>query len=174
MIGWGDSMWYLFVEGPDDERLIASLFAATEDKRIYQYSNKRHRDVAKFIKVINQKADWKYVFFTDSDTKNPCDRKNDIKSKWPDLDEEKIIVVCIEIESWYYAGMSQALCEKYKIKYQYDANNICKEQFTTLIAQSRLSRHEILIEAATHFDINLAQRRNSSFKSFYKQYVEGT
>lgn len=170
MTGWGDRMWYLFVEGPDDERLIASLFSNIVNKRIYQYSNKRQCDVAKFIRGINHNANWEYVFFADSDTKNIDEKRKDIKCKWRDLKEDKIVIVCIEIESWYYAGMTQELCNKYKIKYQVDANHICKEQFATLIAQSRLSRHEILIEAAAHFDVNLAQKRNCSFKCFINQF----
>ena len=47
MIGWGDNMLYLFVEGPDDERLVRFLFSNISDKKIYPYANKKNHIIAK-------------------------------------------------------------------------------------------------------------------------------
>lgn len=171
MIGWGDIVLYLFVEGPDDKRLINCLFSDVQDKQFYEYARKKQSCVSNLVKTINNTPGWQYIFFADSDTKSIEQKRKDIKNKWNDLDEEKIVIVCIEIESWYYAGMSQELCEKYKIKYQTDSNNVCKENFIALISKSRRTKTEIQIEAANTFDIALARQRNESFNLFCNNYL---
>lgn len=172
MIYWGDFVLYLFVEGPDDKRLISHLFSDIQEKQIYEYATKKQSSVSNLIKVINKNPEWEYIFFTDSDTKSAEERRNDIKNKWNDIDEERIVVVCLEIESWYYAGMSQELCNKYKIKYEKKADDVCKERFISLISKSRRTRTEILIESANNFDIKLACQRNKSFDEFYKCFLQ--
>ena len=171
MIGWGDNMLYLFVEGPDDERLVRFLFSNISDKKIYPYANKKNHIIANLIKAINNTPGWQYIFFVDSDTKKAEERIKDVKNKWNAIDEGRIVVVCLEIESWYYAGMRKEFCERFKVRYQTDANTVCKEQFVSFIKKSRRSKSEVLIEAVNDFDLSLAGERNASFNSFFNKYL---
>lgn len=62
MIGWSDFMLYLFVEGSDDRRLINKLFFNVQDKKLYEYSNKKASCVSNLIKTINNTPGWQYIF----------------------------------------------------------------------------------------------------------------
>ena len=164
-------MLYLFVEGADDRRLVNVLFHNTEEKSIIEYSRRNNSSIAKFIRALNGTSD-RYIFFADSDTKSMDQRKSDIKTKFKSINEDQIVIVCIEIESWYYAGMNVELCQKNKIKFKDDANRVSKEGFLSLIKKCSLQKTEIMIEVAKMFDVDLARKRNASFSDFYDRYIK--
>lgn len=163
-------MLYIFTEGPDDERLIFNhLFKDIEDKKSILYANRKQKYISSLIKSIEKSND-DYIFFCDSDSKSVSDRRQEKMNKYNISNPEKIIVVDLEIESWYYSGASEELCKNLKIKYKYSDGNISKERLANLIKNSNYTRTEILITITNNFLKSLACERNQSFLFFDNLY----
>ncbi|MBC7327944.1 hypothetical protein H5T87_07500 [bacterium] len=167
---------YIFVEGDDDE----DFFRAIKEEifggkynciQIVKYAQKDPEYVEKFIKSIKaMKAD--YIFVADID-KFPCitARKANIRGKYSFLDNEKILIVVKEIESWYLAGVDQAIRKKLKIKCSLPStDDLTKEELKSLMPKKFLSFRTFLQELLKHYELQTARRNNKSFDYFLRKY----
>ncbi|MEA5537160.1 hypothetical protein [Crocosphaera sp. XPORK-15E] len=154
---------FIWVEGPEDERFVEKIlkpcFQESYNKiSVIKYSQKTSKFKKDFISSIiamGTKADYFYLADIDSFT---CitTKKNKIKQEITNIDTNKIIVVCKEIESWYYAGLDKVGFETLGIpkstKYQ-NTDNLTKEQFNQSIPKKFDSRIIFLLEILNLYNL---------------------
>jgi len=163
---------YILVEGNDDIRFFEKIIKPKLEEKYNSVEIKtwavQENKVDSYINSFNgMKAD--YFFVGDIDS-SPCvtAKKQKIKSKHYIIDEDRIIVVIKEIESWYLAGLDEKKAKQLGIRnYVYpNTNTITKEQFNELIPRRFGSRIDFLLEILKLFSAEIAKGRNESFRYF--------
>jgi hypothetical protein len=145
---------------------------------LFGKDKKRRDDQKKIISTIinncNYKYNHKYIFVTDKDT-YPClaQRKEKIlKSvECPSLSMNNIIIVVVEIESWYVAGLDYDAWNEFAFP-NIKSEDVTKEVFEQTARDMSISnmvhfRQEVL----KRFDLNVAAKKNTSFKYFYDKFI---
>ena len=169
---------FIFLEGDDDERfferLIRPLYKQIyDDIRIWKYSQETKKKVTGFLNSIyKMRAD--YIFVADMDD-SPCvtAKKKRITSQFKKLSEDRILVVCREIESWYLAGLNDDARRQIKIRRRFNkTDSISKEQFDRMMPQKFVSRIDFMQEIMKLFDRETASTKNTSFEYFMRKYKE--
>ena len=165
------------MEGDDDERffdrLISPLYKQICDHvQIWKYSQETTKRVNGFLNSIHaMQAD--YIFVADLDD-SPCvtAKKERITSQFKKLSEDRILVVCREIESWYIAGLNDDSHREIKIRRSYNTDHISKEQFNRMMPKRFVSRIDFMQEIMKLFDRETASTKNTSFEYFMRKYKE--
>jgi hypothetical protein len=166
---------YIFVEGNDDERFFYSIIAPLfkkyyTDVEVFKYAQWKKVKVYKFLESIKT-LDYDYIFTCDIDQcENINEKQKIVKSKFRNLEMQKIEVVIAEIESWYYAGMEQSFIEKYSLADPPNTNQLTKEDFNRTYAKKFRSRYDFMAEIVEHFSIENAKKKNLSFREFIEKY----
>ena len=166
---------YVFVEGNDDERFFNRILSSKLQEKysgvkIIKYAKLKKERVDNFIKSIEAMgAD--YIYLTDIND-SPCvtAKKEGTHSKYKNIDNNKMIVVIKEIESWYLAGLDNKACKQLKIKNFANTDNVTKEEFNALIPKKFTSRIDSMLEILKNFSIEIAKRKNNSFGYFVEKY----
>ncbi|MDI6734675.1 MAG: DUF4276 family protein [bacterium] len=165
---------YIWVEGDDDkeffERLIKPIFEKRYDYiAVIQYAQKKSEWKENFLKNINRmNADYIYA----ADINNAAcvtAKKQKIQEKLKNIDENRIIVVIKEIESWYLAGLDDINAKKLKIPTHVSTDTITKEQFNGLIP-NKFERIDVMSEILKCFSLEIARQKNVSFNYFVEKY----
>ena len=117
--------FFVFVEGPDDERFITSVLGNDKIK-VIKYAREKKEYINRYIKSIKSIPNYDYIVICDIDLKSLVEKKNAILAQFPDCVVEKIIVSIAEIESWYIAGVDEITSKAMKIKYVY-CNGVQRE-----------------------------------------------
>jgi hypothetical protein len=166
---------YVLVEGNDDERLIERIIKPELEKRyhsvqLYRYAVQPPKKIENFLKsIVSMKAD--YMILTDINH-SPCvtQRKNLLKTKKIKsrlVEDDKIIVVIKEIESWYLAGLERETLKKLGISYsEKRTDSLTKERFDRLISDKYVSRIDFMQEILENFQVETAKQKNKSFNYF--------
>lgn len=112
-----------------------------------------------------------YFYVTDINLA-PCvtAKKEKVQGKFNNLDENRIIVVIKEIESWYLAGLDDTSSQTFRISSFSNINNITKEQFNALIPKNFDSRIDFMLEILKCFSIEIAKQRNKSLRYFLEKH----
>lgn len=166
--------FYLFVEGDDDERFFTRIFVP-KLQSVYQYVKpvqyaklKRTKIDGLLASVTAMGAD--YLFVGDLD-RLPCAtaKKGHLLKGHPRLDPERILVIKMEIESWYCAGVGEEHPRfgKLDLARCADTATITKEGFDRVLPR----RLEAMLELLEAFDPATAARRNASFCYFARKYL---
>lgn len=165
---WENEMecFFVFVEGPDDERFITSVLGNDKIK-VIKYAREKKEYINRYIKSIKSIPNYDYIVICDIDLKSLVEKKNAILAQFPDCKVEKIIVSIAEIESWYIAGVDEITSKAMKIKYVYYTDYITKEKFNQMIP-SKIDRINIMIEILKKYNLNEAILRNKSLKYFWE------
>jgi len=168
---------FIWVEGDDDERffnkvLVPKFLEKYSGVKIIKYATMKREKVDNFIKSIKAMgAD--YIYLTDINN-SPCvtAKKEETHSKYKNIDNEKMIVVIKEIESWYLAGLDNKVCRQLKINNfaDTDTDNVTKEKFNALIPKKFTSRIDFMSEILKYFSIEIAKQKNNSFQYFVEKY----
>ena len=166
---------FIFVEGEDDKRFFNEILSPKFRKKydnimIIRYSEIEKEKVDNFIKSIKAMgAD--YIYLTDINN-SPCitAKKEETHSKYKNIDNDKMIVVIKEIESWYLAGLDNKVCRQLKINNFADTDNVTKEKFNALIPKKFTSRIDFMSEILKYFSIEIAKQKNNSFQYFVEKY----
>ena len=125
---------YVMVEGNDDERFFNGVFKpeflTIYDKvQIWQHAQRSNEDKKKFIKAI-ETLEQDYIYVEDNDeVPEPSRKKNMILSIFDRLQENRIVIVVKEIESWYLAGLDRKSCDRLGVEYVENTEDISKEDF---------------------------------------------
>ncbi len=169
-------MLYIFVEGDDDERFFERIIIPILEKRysiitIVKYAQMQPKKRRNFINSITaMNAD--YIFVADINN-SPCvtKKKETIREMICNIDENKIIVVTKEIESWYLGGMDSTFQEEYGLGDFLNTDDITKERFNKAIPPKIFeSRIDFMVEILNRFSLDSAKRKNKSFRYFSKKY----
>jgi hypothetical protein len=171
---------HIFVEGPDDRRFFEEIVVPKLKNKydrvdIREYSREPPEKIEKEIESIKENG-WDYIFISDINN-SPCitHKKEKIKKTIKNIDEEKIVVVIKEIESWYLAGLGENEAEKWKISIAKisTTNNLTKEDFNRLIPNEfKGSGKAFKMAILKRFSIEKAKERNKSFKYFIEKFVK--
>ncbi|HWP30273.1 MAG TPA: hypothetical protein VNK96_00895 [Fimbriimonadales bacterium] len=79
---------------------------------------------------------------------------------------DKIVVIVKEVESWYLAGLDDDSYKRLGMKCFNVTDDTTKEQFNNVIPRKFNSRVDFMIEILNLFSIEIAKRKNKSFKYF--------
>ncbi len=162
---------YIFVEGNDDElffrKIILPLFLKHySDVEIFKYAQWKHQKVELFLQSIIT-LDYDYIFTADIDMLDSVKgKKQVIRHKFGNLDNNKIAIVIKEIESWYLAGCTNEMSSILNIRVPSTTNDITKEDFNAICHQTYRSRIDFMFELLKVFNYSTAEERNDSFRFF--------
>ena len=167
------------MEGPDDERffdrLIRPIYEHIYDYvQHWEYSQQKLEKVNGFLNSINPIPHADYIFVADMDD-SPCitAKKERITSQFKKLSEDRILVVCREIESWYLAGLNDDSRRQIKIRRRFNkTDRISKEQFDSMMPEGFDSKIDFMQEIMKLFDRETASTKNTSFEYFMRKYKE--
>ena len=168
--------FFIFVEGYKDwlffDAAVKFVFSEGHDSvEVIEWARERPRKIDNHIKSIkseNWNAD--YIFVTDMDAPCVTARKDEIRKKFRSVDEDKIVVVGKEIESWYLAVLGSDRCKDLGIPFFRTTSDVTKEQFDELVPEEFDSEIDFMRELLKSFDIETAKRRNQSFKYFAEKH----
>lgn len=163
------NMYFIFVEGYYDEEFVNMCFRSFKSQIIVkQYSKEKKERIDNFIKSIMCIPDSDYIFLADCDGTSIEKKRDALQQTYKNLDLKKVIFVCYEIESWYYAGLTSEFCQKNKIKYKSEStDSLTKEQFLKRLPNETLTTL-LLIDMLKSFSFEQAINRNASF-SYFKE-----
>lgn len=167
---------FLLIEGDDDERFFNEVInvklGGKYDSIIpWKYADKKPVQIARFLRSISSMgADYLYVADIND---NPCVtmKKQKVKEKLPDIENNKVVIVIREIESWYLAGLDKTKTGHFRIHFHPTTDDVSKEQFNALIPNRFDSRVDFMVEILNHFSIETAKRRNKSFAYFINKHA---
>ena len=166
---------FVWVEGNDDERffnkvLLPKFQRKYDSIKVIKYAQMKKEKVSNFIKSINAMgAD--YLYFADINrAPSITAKKEEIEKEYPNIEKDKIVVVVMEIESWYLAGLDAKACKQLKIKDFPDTENVTKERFNALIPDKFASRIDFMMEILKNFSIEIAKQKNKSFRDFIEKH----
>ncbi len=166
---------YILVEGEDDVRffgrIIKPLVAAHYDSvEILPYASIRRQKVNNFLKgIAEMKND--YIFVADIDTERSVRDKKQLLYHWySNINGGNIVIVIMEIESWYYAGLPDQALQKFGLPSLPSTDGLTKEDFNALIPPSFDSRIDFMFEILKSFSTSSAAGHNRSFKFFFDRY----
>ena len=170
---------FILVEGDDDERFFDHLIRPMYEQicdhiHLWKYSQQKLKRINGFLNSINSMPHADYIFVADLDA-SPCvtDRKERITSQFEKLSEDRILVVCREIESWYLAGLNDDSRRQIKIRRRFNkTDSISKEQFDSMMPEGFDSKIDFMQEIMKLFDRETASTKNTSFEYFMRKYKE--
>ena len=166
---------FIWVEGGDDIRFFNRIIKPVLEKKyslveVRSYATLKREKVDNFLKSIKA-MDADYIFAADiNDTPCITAKKQEIQDKLKNIDEDNIAVVIKEVESWYLAGLDDADSRNLRIRTLSNTDNITKEQFNSMIPKIFDSRIDFVLEILKCFSIQMAKRKNKSFKYFVKKH----
>jgi len=166
---------FIFLEGEDDKRFFEKIIVPKFEERydfvkIISYAKMKKQKIDGFLKSIKSTG-FDYIFVTDINNK-PCvtAKKQELETKLRNIDQDKVVVVIREIESWYLAGLDESSCKKLRIRNVTNTNTIDKERFNDIIPKYFDSRIDFMLEILKEFSTCVAKEKNVSFKYFCSKY----
>jgi hypothetical protein len=167
----------LFVEGNDDERFVKRVVIPRLGGGLttfpMKYAEEPPQKVNAFIESIC-KTEGSYLFFADIDEASCVTaKKAALAEVYPALSVDRIVVVCAEIEAWYYAGLPATKPPLLRGLHQLNTDHFTKEACKTLRPTAVRSRVDFLIELLKVFSFEDANQRNTSFGYFCKRHKVG-
>jgi hypothetical protein len=170
--------FYFMIEGDDDERFVNRIVRPVLESNydyigFYQYAQRPKKDIERFIRsLLSKQAD--FLCLADINSL-PCvtAKKQHIKEhKIGAVDDNRIIVIKMEIESWYLAGLNEKCCKGLRIPICATTDTIDKKKFGQLLLGSKLGYTiNCMIEMLNNYDLNMAKSKNNTFKYFYNKHL---
>jgi hypothetical protein len=169
---------YIFVEGDRDEVFFERIVKPRLVDRynniiVVKYAQKGIEYIKSYIRsILSMNAD--YIFIADIDN-SPCKtaKKEELRRRFPNLEQNKIIIVVKEIESWYLAGLDREACEELGIECFDNTDSITKEDFKHIYSNSIHSRRpeiDFYLNIIENYDIDIAKRKNRTFRYFCDKF----
>lgn len=137
---------------------------------VQQYVQMKRKKLEDFLKSIKD-MDADYIYVRDINDA-PCvtAKKREIQNKINNADNNRIIVVIKEIESWYLAGLNETNSKRFGIPNFDTTDNITKAKFNSFIPRNFDSGIDFKLEILKCFSINMAKQKNKSFRYFLEKY----
>lgn len=171
----GYRILYIWVEGNKDFRFFDSVLKPLFENKygyvqIIEYRKmKKDKTINYLESIISMCAD--YIFFVDINAyPDEESRKRGLKRKYGKIEENRIIVVEKEIESWYLAGLDAENSKRLGVTHLENTDNIVKEKFNTMKPQRFDSEIDFMMEILKYYSIETAKKKNKSFKKFIEKY----
>lgn len=169
---------FVFVEGKEDimfvKNVLYNLFIKHSINIIpIPYQKTRNHEVKNHIKA-SEASNHDYVLLSDLDShKYECitSRKNQrINELDGEITPDKIMIVVEELESWCLAGIDESIGEYADFIVPENTDNITKEDFDEILSNTSFNKNKIFNYLSFNFNVDLAVKRNKSFKYFLEKY----
>jgi hypothetical protein len=170
----GYQQLFIFLEGPEDERFFEKIKPLIDENydyvRFIKWATAPSITLGRYVRSLRSTEVSNYFFVTDINN-SPCvthkkGKLKKVKNFRNVLEEERIVVVIKEIESWYLAGLDDSACKELRIETLGNTNNITKEDFNRIIPEKFDSRIDFMQEILKRFSIETAKEKNVSFNYF--------
>lgn len=167
---------FIWVEGEDDERFFSTIIKPIFEEKynwvqIIPYSQMPKEKVDDYINSIKSIPS-DYIFVADKNLELCLPRKKQkLQEDYKKIDEDRILLVIIEIEGWYLAGLDDTSSRELKIPPFSTTEDITKEKFNALIPQKFLPRRNFMrLILDDYFQLEIAKNKNSSFNYILEKY----
>jgi len=165
---------YVWVEGTDDERFFERTVRATFEQRydqvsVVRYAKRKGTKIRGYLNSIKAMgADC--ILLADINAE-PCvtAKKERLRQRYG-VESDCVIVVIKEIEGWYLAGLRDDACAQLGLPARKSTETLTKEDFNRLMPQRFDSRIDFMVEILKCFCMQVAERKNRSFKYFAERY----
>jgi len=165
---------FVWVEGTDDERFfertVRATFEQTYDQvSVVRYAKRKRTKIRGYLNSIKaMPADC--IFLADINAE-PCvtAKKQKLQESYG-IEGDRVIVVVMEIESWYLAGLGDEASAELGVPVLKDTDSLTKEGFNSLIPQRFDSRIDFTVEILKRFCTGMAKGKNGSFRYFAERY----
>jgi len=170
-----DRRLFIFIEGNDDERffrhIVRPLFSGRyQSVELIMYACMKSTRVCKFIKSVSSLGH-DFILVADIDEAPGVKAKKDvIRHRFCAVEDDDIMVIIKEIESWYLAGVDDHAANQLGMHPPRYTDRITKEDFNRRIPRIYTSRVAYMIDILNRFSINTAKKKNRSFRFFMKKY----
>ena len=167
---------FIFLEGIDDvrffEHVVRPRFLHAYDAvDLVTYACMKSIKVDRFIRGINAMQN-DYIIVADIDQEpGAAAKKKVIMSRFIEADYNRIIIIIMEIESWYMAGLDRTAAQKLGLHDHETTDFVTKEIFNRWIPPKYPSRIAFMIDLLTRFSLTVARKKNRSFDYFLKHLL---
>ncbi len=171
----------VFVEGPDDRRFVEEVIRPEFEKlfgeeggifEIVEYPHKRKGFIEGLITKITETENAGYLLLADIDSAACVTAKKEaLQERYPFLSFDRIVIVVKEIEGWYFAGLDNASCRRFKVPAFDKTDTLTKERFNAAIPKKAKSRTDFMLEILKYFDLEVAKQKNKSFRYFLEKHL---
>jgi hypothetical protein len=169
---------FILVEGGDDVRffgrIVKPLFMSRyESVEIIPYASIKREKVNRFLQSVRLMNN-DYIFISDIDFEHSVrDKKQILFYHYNNIEGGNIVVVVMEIESWYLAGLPAGPSQKLGVPYNGKTDGITKEDFNRIIPAGFESRIDFMFEILKFFSIEHAAENNRYFRYFIHRFHLG-
>ena len=167
---------YIFLEGTDDVRFFEHVIRprflhAYESVDLITYACTKSVKVDRFIGGINAMHN-DYIIVADIDQEpGVMVKKKIILSRFSEAEYHRIMIIIMEIESWYLAGLDRSAAESIGIHDHETTDFVTKELFNKWIPRKYPSRIAFMIEIMKYFSLTVAKKKNKSFRFFLDHFL---
>ncbi|MDD1673728.1 MAG: hypothetical protein LUP99_04890 [Methanomicrobiales archaeon] len=140
--------------------------------KFWKYAREKRTRTLKFIMSLRRMG-VDFIFVRDIDTATSVGaKKREIRENYEhSIPDQIIVIVVMEIESWYMAGPDPDYLSYLGIRSDDEStDNLTKEAFNRLIPPP-MSRIEFLNELMEHYLIERGTSRNTSFRYFVRHWI---
>jgi hypothetical protein len=166
---------FILVEGEDDIRFFGRIvkphFRSRYDSvEIVPYASTKREKVNRLLRSI-RKMNNDYIFVADIDNEQTVRSKKQILYyRYSDVEGRSIVIVIMEIESWYLAGLTSGAAHHIGLAPFSKTDTVTKEDFNRAIPSRFNSRIDFMFEILKFFSLEEAARKNASFSYFINRY----
>jgi hypothetical protein len=167
---------FIFLEGIDDVRFFEHVVRprflhAYEAVDLITYASTKSVKVDRFIRGINA-MQHDYIIVADIDQESGvAAKKKVILSRFIEADYRRIMIIVMEIESWYLAGLDRTATLAIGLRDHETTDFVTKEVFNRWIPQQYPSRIAFMIEVLKYFSLTVAKKKNKSFRFFLEHFL---
>lgn len=167
---------FIFLEGIDDvrffEHVVRPRFLHAYDAvDLVTYACMKSIKVDRFIRGINAMQN-DYIIVADIDQEpGTAAKKKVIMSRFIEADYNRIMIIIMEIESWYMAGLDRTAARELGLHDHETTDFVTKEIFNRWIPPKYPSRIAFMIDLLTRFSLTVARKKNRSFGYFLDHFL---
>ncbi len=166
---------FVFLEGNDDVRFFSAVIIPLlrvhyPSVELITYAGLKSVKVDRFVNsILAMQND--YILVADIDQEpNVRVKKQILLGRFDALQKDHIMVIIKEIESWYLAGIDDHTSVELGIRQLRQTDFVTKEHFNRWIPRIYPSRIAFMVELLKHFSVDVAERKNRSFRHFMARY----
>lgn len=166
---------YVWVEGTDDERFFERTVRATFEQRydqvsVVRYAKRKRTKIRGYLNSIKaMPADC--IFLADINAEPCVTAKKRTLEQRHGIEGDRVIVVVMETESWYMAGLDDEASAQLGVPVLKDTDSLTKEDFNRLMPERFGSRINFMVEILKRFSRETARRKNRSFRYFARKHA---
>jgi hypothetical protein len=163
----------VWVEGDRDRRFIEAAIKPRLELAhglvlVKEYRQQKTAFINRLLRAMAHEG-FDHLFIADIDSA-PCvtSRKEKVRERYPDVEDQEIVVVSKEIESWYLAGITAEGATTLNVSPPSSTDDLTKQDLDRLRPAKFDSQLDFLLEILKHFDETTACRRNKSFAHLHR------